>query len=164
MGSDPAEERPGPDPGRTEGADSGERACTLRNPPGEIVAWRAWRVRDGHRLFSVFFDSYEWFPGVAAQSTVNEPGMAWSLSSQRGLHAFKHPPQVYDYINETKCYGTIDKAGWLVEADYVWGEVELWGTVWEHEDGYRAQYARPRSFKGWEGQVDLERLIAKFIC
>ena len=29
-------------------------------------------------------------------------------------------------------------------ATLVWGEVSLWGTVIEHEHGYRAQYAYPR--------------------
>lgn len=31
----------------------------------------------------------------------------------------------------------------------VWGSVEMWGKVYPHADGYRAQYARVRSIIGW---------------
>lgn len=39
-----------------------------------------------------------------------------------------------------------------------WGEVELWGTVYEHADGYRAQWARPISLYTFSDARHLKRM------
>ena len=89
---------------------------------GEIVAWRAWRVFQGF-LLSVYADK-AWSP--------DEP-MDGDVDKGYGVHAWRSS---HDALH----YGMNNVPGMVV------GRVALWGTVVEHERGYRAQYAKPLSF------------------
>jgi hypothetical protein len=87
---------------------------------GEIIGYRAWFLNDG--LLHSMYASFIWFPGVVERA--HEITESWGT----GLHAFKtlhEARQQYTYAN-------------------VWGEVALWGDVFEHEKGYRAEFAAVR--------------------
>ena len=93
--------------------------------PGEIIAWRAWDVDgDPPRLKSVAMGT-AWAPGLPL---VGDPS-----TSTQGVHAWKTKAGVLKYIQGMR--------------NKVIGEVELWGTVIEHEDGYRAEYAAVKSLE-----------------
>lgn len=96
---------------------------------GEIVAWRAWRVKYGF-IMSTYVDE-GWLPG--------EP-MEGDVDAGAGVHAWKSPHKALTYLMQFT-----GGDGASVEAMAI-GRVALWGTVVEHERGYRAQYAKPLSF------------------
>jgi hypothetical protein len=91
---------------------------------GEIVAYRAWMLRDG-LLASVAVDTI-WRPGETMQS-VNPPS---AYLNYEGIYAFKD-------------LGTLRSE--FSEHSYVLGCVDLWGEVIETEHGYRAEFARVHS-------------------
>ncbi len=119
---------------------------------GEIVAFRAWRVRPTNRLFSVAFDGYEWFPGEPAEG---DPDIKLDNEFAAGVHAFKDFKSAEEYIWRCCCHAQIP---------YVLGEVALWGTVHEHSLGYRAQFAKPTKFQLLYRfpETNLEALRARF--
>lgn len=92
---------------------------------GEITGVRAWLVVGDHLLKSMYMD-YIWQPG--AQKITDErvhPLMG------NGFHAFKTLEQCrHEYCGDNVIYG----------------EVALWGEVYEHERGYRAECARITRF------------------
>jgi hypothetical protein len=59
-----------------------------------------------------------------------------------GIHAFKELGQLADHMDMVL---TLTRHGILDHGDLLcYGAVSLWGTVCEHEYGYRAQFAYPR--------------------
>lgn len=107
-------------------ADAGIRA-------GEIIGYRAWRLYDPEFAFSKLLVSavqeYYWHPHETPPA-VNF-AEAWG-----GFYAFK----TMDRIKE-------EMRGWGNKYfPMVLGSVYMWGTVYEHSQGYRSEYAYPRSF------------------
>ncbi len=125
---------------------------------GEITAYRAWRVREGSRLFSIAFDNFEWLPGLPAEGN---PDVEVGYEFGHGIHAFKDYEGAEEYL----------RTGYIILLEgtrssfwFVLGEVELWGTIHEHGLGYRAQFARPTRFL-WATpylEVNLSALRARF--
>lgn len=115
---------------------------------GAIIAWREWRYRYRPlRLLSLSF-SLEWSPDHPQES---DPDTRHS-----GVFALK-------LRSERWAWSQIQSAG--PQDGYVIGRVALWGVVWEHVLGYRAQYAKPISFdeaRGENAEVVLERLRSLF--
>lgn len=109
-------------------------AVPLPNPPsyfedvgikaGEIVAYRAWRLRGG-KLYSVHQSDFCWEPGTTVEGTPE---------SGNGVHAFKSLLLLSEYGTYYQKYDVI-----------VTGTVDLWGEVYEHVRGYRASKAAIRS-------------------
>jgi hypothetical protein len=110
---------------------------------GEIIGWRAWRVkpswfssatqRDSVRLLSCTLD-VEWKPGVPFQAE-RKPTDYDASGFSPGVHAWKSFKQALSYSDPTAACGE----------SRIIGEVELWGEVVEHEDGYRAEFAQIKS-------------------
>lgn len=100
---------------------------------GEIIAWRAWRIHND-TLMSVVADGKEW--------SATEP-MAGDAAAGYGVHAYKgpHGPVLDSYVTA----GSSEL--WVI------GEVALWGDIIEHEDGYRAEFARVHSLVTWHDRV-----------
>lgn len=107
---------------------------------GEIIAYRAWSVLNG-RLRSMAAE-FDWEPNglpvfykriVSSEKWLPVPYQSPNGVDQEmaGFHAFKSMRDVkFEYA---PC-----------DADdaVVYGQVKLWGTVYEHQFGYRAEYAR----------------------
>lgn len=91
---------------------------------GEVVAYRAWRLRDGI-LHSCYRSYFEWRPGEIVEGDPN--------NESEGVHAFKSLLNACRYG-----VGYDENAG---NEKIVTGTVELWGDVYEHERGYRASKA-----------------------
>lgn len=104
-----------------------EQASELDEPRiilGEIIGYRCWRVVPDGTLFSISFDDV-WPTDAPMKGTPEPHGTA-------GVHAFKRETDAREYVE-------------YQPADHLVGTVALWGTVIEHEDGYRAEFARPTS-------------------
>lgn len=101
---------------------------------GEIIAYRVWYI-DRLRLRSATADVY-WY---ADKPMVGDPASGY------GIHAYK---------DRTACFRD-SYASNESSRPYVFGEVALWGDVIEHEDGYRAEFARPHRFLVWHPSVNV---------
>lgn len=165
VGSDPNQQSDPSDTGRPDKAGSDARtderaAKGIR--PNEIIGLRAWRVRERDRLYSVYFDKFEWLPGQPLKGTPEEPNALNMWAGLSGIHAFKDQVHLDEYLGYA-VWPIWSMSEIAVDTDgLVWGSVELWGTVWEHKDGYRAQYARPLHFHGADGDVDIELIRKRF--
>ncbi len=106
------------------------RAChsTLENTGieiGEIIAWRAWRLREDGLLASIHIDKTLWSPGAVVSGVVN---------NICGVHGFKSQQDAIDCAKS-----------WTIPPPTIVGQVALWGKVVEHEFGYRASFANVHS-------------------
>ena len=129
----------------------GDRSCYVggglpRTPPvvGEIVGHRGWRLQGGNLLIS-YSAGVRWYPGQPMQDTTAAAGNVIEDYNHAGVWAFKSP-----YL-----------LGWQLWTDSaidVLGTIWMWGTVIEHEDGYRSQYATVRSIEWVRAPYDLESL------
>lgn len=91
---------------------------------GEIVGWRAWLIDENGLLESVHTRT-PWLP---------EHPVTGAPDTYAGVHAWRDLSSAYEYA-KTSSIGL-----------RVCGRVALWGTVIEHERGYRAEFAKVLSF------------------
>ena len=103
---------------------------------GEVIGWRAWRINSHDELVSATADTI-WH--------ASEP-MSGNPASGYGIHAYKGPvgPALDGYAARTR-------------SEWVVGEVALWGDIIEHEEGYRAEFARVHSLVTWADDVSKEQ-------
>lgn len=119
-------------------------ATTIKH--GEITAWRAWKVSPGGYLHSMSAGTM-WSPGQPMSIAAGPQGLG-GLDDGFGVHAWKIEAQAHDYI-----------AGSL---DAIVGEVELWGEVIEHQEGYRAEYAKIKSLNWATPNLNLRDLQRRY--
>ncbi len=93
---------------------------------GEIIAWRAWRIKDGV-LISLVMNT-PWLPNETVEGSLKGFG---EHGVRRGIYSFKKASDAWNGVDET--------------VPCVMGQVALWGEIVEHEDGYRAENARVHS-------------------
>ena len=110
---------------------------------GEIIAYRAWSVLNG-KLRSLAAE-FDWEPNgiprwhkwiVSSKTQMDWPPVPYKSPNgvdreMAGFHAFK---SMRDVEFEYPPCDTDDAV--------VYGQVKLWGTVYEHQYGYRAEYAK----------------------
>lgn len=144
---------------------------------GEIVGHRYWVVAwDGH-LFGPHSWRH-WHPeGPMLGSDLNRRGHS-------GVYALKTRDQVEEFVASVSARRDLAKT-WRSPpllpptpekqpVALAIGTVSLWGTVWEHETGFRAEFGRVRTIDAWlVGEefelrqthgVLLERLRDKYGC
>lgn len=115
-----------------------------------IVGWRLWVVY-ANRLHSVVMLD-EWHPKEVFAvpellSYLMKAGRLDGSTSSVGIYALKDPWQLM----------------WLPDRSLAVGRVALWGWVYEHERGYRAQYAYPLSIRRFSGpRFDMEQLCGTY--
>ncbi|MBW8741324.1 MAG: hypothetical protein ACJ747_13660 [Gaiellaceae bacterium] len=101
-----------------------------------LTGWRVWCVVDtpsGLRLASVIHD-HVWEVGAPAVAACRERHSAPHETCLCGIHAARDPAPALPYLRGRNDPGTVAR---------VLGRVLLWGTVIEHEQGWRASHARP---------------------
>lgn len=116
---------------------------------GELIGHRAWTVQGGNLLLSISAKS-AWFPGQAMHDKIGQ-GMEIEDHNTAGIWAFKDPYELADEFMS------------MLKTGGVFGTVWLWGTVIEHERGYRAQYAMIRSLERAAAGIDIEILRAAYL-
>jgi hypothetical protein len=114
---------------------------------GPILGWRLWRTTPDGTLMSVY-KNVLWPAGIPLRAVPKNP--------DEGVYALKDPTKLDGLVYTL----TADQSGMVV------GQVALWGTVIEHEHGYRAQYAYPALINlappmpGFPRPASLRRLAA----
>jgi hypothetical protein len=93
---------------------------------GEITAWRIWRLGKDGVVYSPIVN-LPWWPGQILRSCPH-------VGVDDGIYASKVRPELR--------WPPSSRASWPLTV----GRVLLWGTVFEHEKGYRAESARILSF------------------
>lgn len=105
---------------------------------GEVVGWRVWSLSDlsirGRRSEDLRLKSpitgTVWLPGEEMTAyDFRDPSFRFPSTCGFGVHAFKN-------MSQAKAESFFGR---------VIGSVWLYGEIWEHSDGYRAEYARIRS-------------------
>jgi hypothetical protein len=110
---------------------------------GERIGWRIWWYRYRHyRLHSFAVDVW-WEPGGCIME--GKPG----VRDYAGLWAFKERDAAFDKAcaaaeDAIKSAKRRVRDGWRP----IWGAVALWGDMFEHEIGWRAEKARILSLDG----------------
>ena len=89
---------------------------------GEVEAFRAWRVYGG--LLASLTAERIWLPGEPMD------GAGVDTDNCKGVYAFKTAIQALEYAHQ-------------FAGQFAIGRVKMWGTIIEHETGYRAAFARP---------------------
>jgi len=95
---------------------------------GEITAWRIWRLGNNGIVHSPI-TNLPWWPGEVMRSYPH-PGADDGIYASKVRSELRWPPS--------------PRASWPL----VVGPVLLWGTVFEHAKGYRAENVRILSFDG----------------
>jgi hypothetical protein len=109
---------------------------------GEIAAWRLWRLGKDAIVYSPIVN-LAWRPRGVIRSFPH-------AGSDDGIYASKLRPEIK--------WPPSSRASWPL----VIGRVLLWGTVFEHAKGYRAENARVLSFEeivSWNG-FDTDQAMA----
>ncbi len=112
-------------PPSTGGAAAGAGVTTvfqdLGIKAGEVTGYRCWLLNPGDGLLhSCVYTDFVWKPGEVAEGAPgNDP--------RAGIHAYKSVLELHNY-------GSPDER-------HVSGTIDMWGDVYEHTRGYRAQYA-----------------------
>ena len=120
---------------------------------GEVIGYRCWKYRHG-LLWSMATD-YAWIPGEVVHGDPDK-GV--------GVHAFKSLGHAVGQYAAHGGYGL----------QLVFGAVALWGTVIEHEIGWRGEYGaveqitgllpsdpKPSKFKFWQKQQNTMAAIRR---
>ena len=107
-----------------------------------LVGWRLWRIPCfGDTMLSI--NGAVWKPREALRATCNKGATSCrGHHCECGIYAWKKRGDVETNEDGYNC---------------IKGEVWLWGKIIEHEKGYRAEYAYPKSF---EKSADAERVAA----
>lgn len=106
---------------------------------GEVEAYRCWLVL-GDYLASM--NGVIWLPSDPMS------GAGVDTYNTSGVHAFK-------YRKDADGYRTVSD-------ERVVGIVKLWGTIVEHETGYRAEFARPVKILSASSQEKKTRICARY--
>ena len=126
---------------------------------GAVEGWRLWGT-DGHRLFSLSMQNVMWLPGVPM---TGDPGKALPGTSVKlGVYAFS---------SEAEAYQQAMRIGILWDIHHVFfgdhwpvlGRVKMWGRIFEHESGYRAEFARITVLKLAPPVVDIRALNTLYL-
>ena len=123
----------------------------LREP---IVGWRQWHFMYPHFLANLGNDTIyvprekteahcEQYSTVGTSVLREDHGeqQAPHLTCTCGIYAYKEKPRLLGEIRYT--YGR-PVAPPVSGLRLVYGEINLWGKVVEHDDGYRAQFGYPK--------------------
>lgn len=134
---------------------------------GEIVGWRGWWLVDG--MLCSLAHHFLWHPQEIVSGNLDEivSSQVWGEPILGGIYSYcdnisnllewenwvsinriwpmATPFGRRGYITKTKKF--IEIPQYFSDA-IIFGSISMWGDVIEHQDGYRAQYAKIRSLDG----------------
>jgi hypothetical protein len=125
--------------------------------PG-VRFWRyAFSPYGNVRLLSFVADR-RWHPNETFEARSPDGLLANPDIGEQGVHAFKCMKDLMWSIRQDP-HRLVVRAQLSGCNGIVIGSVALWGVIWEHVRGYRAQYARPLSFISGYGDRQAEVLL-----
>lgn len=99
---------------------------------GEIIGWRMWHIAPNGMLKSIFNGNI-WLPGETMGQNDDNSSARIEDHGQTGVYAFRDRGHA---LKDT-CFAEVSQAAF--------GTIRMWGTVIEHEYGYRAEFAAVNS-------------------
>jgi hypothetical protein len=117
---------------------------------GEIVGHRYWIVAWDGNLFGPHSATH-WHPDVPTC------GKKILRHAHGGVYALKTRELVDRFLANKEALKELSRMWERYAPMLAVGTVALWGTVWEHEDGFRAQYGRVRTVDEILDGQDFER-------
>lgn len=150
---------------RAKGTLAGQRARETETDirAGEIIAARCW-ILFNESLYSMTVP-YRWYPGAINEAGTKSPDSDHFLNSGGSIFV-----DYETFVPETEGFYAFKTMQLCCsEYDYysdffiVRGTVALWGTVLEHELGYRAQFAKIRSLDSMAIRTDnvVDRILRR---
>jgi hypothetical protein len=131
-----------------------------------IVGWRQWNFMYPHFLANLGNDTIyvprekiearcEQYSTIGTLVLGKDPSeqQAPHLTCTCGIYAYKEKPRLLREIGKTN-------SGLRL----VYGEINLWGKVIEHEDGYRAQFGYPKRLWCTPAIEPLAGLVMSMAC
>jgi hypothetical protein len=107
---------------------------------GEILAWRTWRAESTNREYNIAVDQFIEYGKPRLRSVTMQD--IWLPDKPMQVHL---PIQDYGHgIYALKTRQNAEQSGYFCPG-HVLGTVKLWGTVYEHENGFRSEYAQVAS-------------------
>ncbi len=103
---------------------------------GELTGWRWWRLV--HRISANPDDTYFFLKSISANFWYKPQESIYKANyvDVYGFFSFKS-------IEDSKKFSIqLERPSILFGQTYVFGTIEMWGKVYEHEFGYRAEYCR----------------------
>jgi hypothetical protein len=126
--------------------------------PG-IRFWRYKLPPHGKAQLFSYVAERRWYPDETFVAYAPDGQLANPDIGEQGVHAFK---SMSDLMWCTD--GNPERLVWRAQLSggdgIVIGTVALWGVLWEHARGYRAQYAQPLLFFSAYGERNAEALTA----
>jgi len=107
---------------------------------GYIEGYRYWAVHNCLLVGLGAGGRTPWVPSVAIQG---KDRSTWEDSMLASILGKFHPPGVYAMRDELPHRPSTEFVAKNDTREIIYGRVALWGTVVEHEKGYRAQYGYP---------------------
>jgi len=130
-----------------------------------IVGWRRWNFMYPHFLANLGNDTI-YVPREKIEARCEQVDhseqQAPHLTCTCGIYAYKEKPRLLGDIRNTYGRALARLAPPVSGLRLVYGEINLWGKVIEHEDGYRAQFGYPKRLwctpaieplAGWIGYI-----------
>jgi hypothetical protein len=143
---------------------------------GEVIGHRYWIVSWGGNLFGPHTWSH-WHPELPMAGRVDRSGRGgvYALKSKELVEQFIANPAARKEIAQTwRSPPLLPPRGLEGAVHLAIGTVSMWGTIWEHATGFRAQFGRVRTIDEWlEGEefdqrrtqsAELHRLRMKYGC
>lgn len=130
-----------------------------------IIGWRIWGVQGNHLVTGMY--SSEW-PHKKPLTAVHEERSPYPYNSAASCPGSPCEPHTPNILPGCGIYALKTPADIAAEWEEhrAWpgivGTVYLWGRMFEHEHGYRAQFAYPASFIAAFGGADIDALAAAY--
>lgn len=140
---------------------------------GEIIGHRLWwAVEQDHKLWlRSLAHPLLWVPGEPVKGNTREIVRIAAVITSRPEGTFMSMRDIWGGVYSYPTSGLLSREilywsqwGDQIGKALICGTVKLWGEVVEHNEGYRAEYAKVHSLRAvvW-GAVDLEVLRARYL-
>ena len=105
---------------------------------GTQKAYRFWRYAFAPTRLASWVSDMHWPPDQFVEGTSPDTG-------DQGIHGFRTMEDLLWSCNDEP-QRLVARSQMCGYDGIVIGTVELWGIIWDHKRGHRAQFARPTSF------------------
>ena len=138
---------------------------------GELIGHRLWWVLSDHQISSLVHRRI-WQPGETVIGDINEvvdDDPCFDEPIFGGIYAFADPKHYMSELRENATLIQKWRQGELTLFAWGWnafseatavvaGTIKMWGEVVEHQEGYRAEFAKLQSLDALRGDGDLNAL------